>query len=396
MSRPRLPVSILCVANDIAVRERNLDRSIGEHLAEAPDTEYLPIDNTEGAFASAGAALNLGASRARHDHLVFVHQDVYLHSLSALEEAAGMLAQNPEIGLHGSVGIASDGRIVGRMRDRVLVLGDQVAEPADVDSLDEVLFMIPRATLLAEPLSEDPELAWHAYAVEYGLRMKSRGRRVTAGDIPLTHNSLTINLARLDEAHRAVGRRYPELLPVRTTCGVIAAGEPPTKRLHAHRWRYRWLKESLMAHRVRRAAGGGRVVLNDIRNDIDDALAASDGTLDVANLVREPAPTGEGISEPLELVRRDRSVTITPMALDRLVEAVAVARHDRPLLVTNLRLADLRRLRAALPDERRRLLGYNDAIGCWALLGEATTRAAGERLSSRRSTPFGMARLGPA
>jgi hypothetical protein len=396
MSRPRLPVSIVCVANDIPVRERNLDRSIAEHLAEAPDTEYMPIDNTGGAFASAGAALNHGASKARHEHLVFVHQDVYLHSLRALEEAAGALARNPDIGMHGSVGITADGRIVGCMRDRILVLGERVSEPTDVDSLDEVLFMVPREALLREPLSEDPDLAWHAYAVEYGLRTRSHGRRVTAGDIPLTHNSLTINLARLDEAHRAVGRRYPELLPVRTTCGVISDGEPRTKPLQAHRWRYRWLKESLVAHRARRAAGSGRVVLNDIRNDIDDAMAATDGTLDVVNLVREAAATSEGISEPLQLVRRDRTVTITPMALEELAEAVASSRADRPLLITNLEVADLERLRDRLPDEPQRLLGYNDAIGCWALLGEATARAAGEQLSSRRATPFGMARVRPA
>ena len=91
-----------------------------------------------------------------------------------------------------------------------------------------------------------------------------------------------------------------------------------------------------------------------------------------------------------------RSVTITPLRLEELCEAVASARPDRPLLVTNLTVDDLHALHDRLPDERRRLLGYNDAIGCWALLGEATARAARERLSSRRSTPFGMARVRPA
>ena len=59
------------------------------------------------------------------------------------------------------------------MRDRVVMIGEQ-AYATDVDSVDEVLFMIERKRALAEPLSEDPDLAWHAYAVEYGARVRDR------------------------------------------------------------------------------------------------------------------------------------------------------------------------------------------------------------------------------
>ena len=88
------------------------------------------------------------------------------------------------------------------MRDRVVLLGETAREPTDVDSLDELLFMVPRRLVQREPVSESPELAWHAYAVEYGLRARSLGLRVCAVDIPLTHNSLTMNLDRLDVANR--------------------------------------------------------------------------------------------------------------------------------------------------------------------------------------------------
>ena len=81
---PAASVSIICVFNDPEVRRGCLDRSIAEHRDEAA-VEYLPIDNVDGSFATAGAALNHGASLASHDYLVFVHQDVYLHSLAALE-----------------------------------------------------------------------------------------------------------------------------------------------------------------------------------------------------------------------------------------------------------------------------------------------------------------------
>ena len=59
-------VSIVCVFNDPEVRRACLDRSLEAHPHEA-EVEYLPIDNVDGSFATAGAALNIGASLARHE-----------------------------------------------------------------------------------------------------------------------------------------------------------------------------------------------------------------------------------------------------------------------------------------------------------------------------------------
>ena len=98
-------------------------------------------------------------------------------------------------------------------------------------------------------------MVWHAYAVEYGLRVRRLGLRVGVTDIPLTHNSLTVNLARLDVAHAAVAARYPEMLPVRTTCGVVARQTVRSSSggwLGSQRWRYSWLRESLTVRRARR------------------------------------------------------------------------------------------------------------------------------------------------
>jgi hypothetical protein len=184
-------VTIVCVWNDAGVRSACLDASVEALRAQAPDTEYLPVDNASHTFTSAGAALNHGAAQARNEVVVFAHQDVWLHSIEALERAAGLLADDDSLGVLGSCGIAADGRIVGTIRDRVVVIGDPTAAPEDVDSMDEVLFMATRAQLLAEPLVTDPELAWHGYAVEYGLRMRSLGRRAAITHLPLTHNSLT-------------------------------------------------------------------------------------------------------------------------------------------------------------------------------------------------------------
>jgi hypothetical protein len=193
-------VSIVCVYNDPAVRRECLGRSIRASGRHAPGVEYLPVDNVDGRYRSAGAALNHGAWMARNDVVVFVHQDVFLHSLAAVTRAAGQLRPGG-LGVLGAVGVRGDGRIAGRVRDRAVLLGAPVQQPVDVDSVDELLFMVPRPLVLRHPLTESPDMAWHAYAVEYGLRVRRLGLRVGVTDIPLTHNSLTTNLARLDVAH---------------------------------------------------------------------------------------------------------------------------------------------------------------------------------------------------
>lgn len=370
----RVPVSVVCVYNDPLVREHCLDRSIERLRDEAPDVEYLPVDNVGQRFPSAGAALNDGVRRATRDVVVFVHQDVYLHSLVALERAAARLVSGERFGVLGPFGFDRRGRGAGFIRDRVVLLGAPVGEPVEVDSLDEVLFLASRRLLLDEPLTEHPDLAWHAYAVEYGLRVRRHGLVPAAADIPVTHNSLTVNLAHLDAAHRAVAALHPDLVPVRTTCGTVTSPAEPRRPplLAAHRWRYRWARRSWAAHTARRAVGGGPVVLADIRLDVDDLVAGSPEPLQVLNL--DPGGAFPG-GEPLELLRRGHRVTVAAgdaAALDRFLDEVAGQdpATRSPALVTNLDAASIAAISGrvrGLPGDR--LVGVHDDTGHWLLLG---------------------------
>jgi hypothetical protein len=392
MGDRREPVSVICVYSDAEVRRHCLDRSIAER-ADGVAIEYLPVDNTAGAFETAGEALNHGASLASNDYLVFVHQDVYLHSLHALERAAGALADDPSVGVLGAAGITRGGEIVGRVRDRVVLIGTAAGEPVDVDSVDEVLFMAPRRLIEREPLSEDRELAWHAYAVELGLRARSLGLRVCALDMPLTHNSLTTNLDRLDTAYAAVASRYPDAVPVRATCGWVKPASPPRQKgalLQPHRWRYRWLRESLAAHVARSAAGARRCVLGDIRLDVDDVIAEELGQpLLVVNLDR-----GGGFADeaPLELIRHTTPITLAARPLAGVVEIVAGAGPSAPILLTNLERGDLRALASHLPPGPR-LLGFRGEIGYWLLLGRAAAAAAPPSWRTAKARPLAMPAL---
>jgi hypothetical protein len=384
-----MSISLVCVFNDPAVRAQCLDRSIS---GVDPDRiELVAVDNTEHRFPTAGAALNHGARQARHDVVGFVHQDVYLHSPSRLLEVADLL-RSGAWGLLGAAGVGAGGEAVGLLRDRVQLIGASAAAPVEVDSLDEVLFLAPRELVLREPLTEDPDLAWHAYAVEYGVRLRALGRRVGAIDLAITHNSLTVNLARLGEAHQRVAELHPDAVPVRTTCGVVGAERGwlrSSALVRRHGWRRRGLVESLTARRALDCAGAGRPVLADIRLDVDDIALAPGERFRVVNV----DPTGDFAAvagDPVELTRRGAPFEL--VSVRHPSELVAHLRSEAPgpLLCTNLAIEDLTLLDAA------GVVGVDVVIGIhesevWLLAGVPVDRLPVAWLSGR-AVPFNAIR----
>lgn len=345
-------LTIACVFNDADVRRHCLDRSLAAYRGPV-EVEYLPVDNTEHAFTSAGAALNHAVRLARHEVVVLVHQDVYLHDVDRLAAAASAL-EDPRWGVLGASGVTADRGLAGRLRDRVILIGEPAATPVPVDTLDEVLVMARREDLLAEPLSEDPDLAWHAYAVEYAMRVRAAGRLAGAVDTAITHNSLTTNLARLDEAHQHVGRLHPGLLPAHTTCGTVRAPRPDWRNLplvRGQRWRHAWLRQSRSAARVGQALGIP-VVLADIAHEVDLLDFCSSNPLHLVNLDRRVESPGSfaGVAgEPVVLERRGRPVVMSAVARDdELDMALADLAPDDHVLVTGLSQGDLPLLRSRM------------------------------------------------
>lgn len=341
-------LTIACVFNDENVRRHCLDRSLGASGGSG-EVQYLPVDNTIHAFRSAGAALNHAVRLAEHDVVAFVHQDVYVHDLQRLVTAASAL-DDPRWGVLGANGVTAERRSVGRLRDRVILIGTPAKTPVPVDTLDEVLFMARRQDLLDEPLSEDPALAWHAYAVEYSLRVRAAGRSAGAVDTAITHNSLTTNLARLDEAHLHVGARYPALMPINTTCGTVRPPRPDWRNLpvvKGQRWRRTWLRQSHAAARVREVLDVP-VVLADIAHDVDLLDYSPTSPLHLVNI----DPTGAFASlagHAVMLERQGRPVVMSSVAdHSELMVALEDLSPDDHVLVTGLTHDDLAPLRLRL------------------------------------------------
>ncbi len=352
------PVSVVCVYNNESVLRECLEASVSGR----PGVELVAVDNTGHAFSSAGAALNHGASIAAHDYVAFAHQDVYIHSVDALRQAAGLMASDPRWGVFGPVGADSGGHIVGRIRDRMVMTAEPVTEPAAVESLDEVLFILPKASVEREPLTTAPEFAWHAYAVEYGLRVASRGGLVGVANVPLTHNSLTINLAKLDVAHRAIAVNYPGLLPVHTTCGRVPGQLVHTTRNPLVARARRAARRSIERARVAGATRSPWISpeLHDVRRHVDEIAARSGGSrLVVVNVVARPQDEWA----PVTLSRYGLTFDFHALTLPRaLSEGERASGEGSVVVVTDLPAHAVRAARSRLFGAT---VGYSLETGFW-------------------------------
>ena len=219
-----------------------------------------------------------------------------------------------------------------------------------------------------------------------------------AVDIPITHNSLTINVDRLDVAYDALAARHPNAMPVMTPQGRIGGPRSLADRisavpgLGAHRWRYRWLRESLHAHAGSYAAGGSPCLRGDIRIDVDDLLAGLQTAtpLLVLNIDQHSTFVDER-TDSLALTRADRPIRLMSRPREQVGSAIARLASGGPLLMTNLRLADVRSM-ASQHFSDRRVVGF-DSVEYWMVLGVADA-AMPAAWRSRWATPLGMPALG--
>jgi glycosyltransferase involved in cell wall biosynthesis len=384
-------ISIICVYNDAAVRQDCLDRSLDRYIRgqdSSPGIEYIPVENIQGTHKSAGAALNCGALAARNDVLVFVHQDVFLHSIEAVIRAAQEMERD-NFGLLGAIGIRGDGRIVGLVRDRTILFGNPVAEPTDVDSVDELLFMVPRRLIMHAPITESPDMAWHAYAVEYGLRIRKLGLRVGVAHIPVTHNSLNNNRTGLDAAHARVAAQYRDMLPMRTMFGVLV------QRNVNGSYRPWFASQTSRCQRIAAVLSAARkvhrctnvpLIYADTRLEIDEIISRAPGRrLYIFNNTSNKSFWDDGGF--LELERLGKSIFFAAGELIELPQILDSCPEGAWLLVTNMTAQDIEKAAAGFVQQDG-FIGFHPGIGFWLLIGaglsELPANLRQRRLSLRR------------
>jgi SAM-dependent methyltransferase len=220
---PAAPLTIACCVNDEISLRTNLLAS--PCLRRGAPHELLLARGCR----NIADGLNAAVARARNGWVVCVHQDVYLpegwdRSLTkGLSEAE---ARFGPIGVAGVIGAAHEGPVlanavaplVGWVVDRDRLLRGPTALPAQVDSLDELVLVLPKSTALRF----DPDLGFHFYGPDLCMQARQQNLAAIAVEALCFHNQRAVELpSSFVPSGRTFARKWRAYLPVNTTCAVV-------------------------------------------------------------------------------------------------------------------------------------------------------------------------------
>lgn len=212
------PVTVGACVNDADVLRENLLAS--PCLRDAMHQTLM----VEGA-ASAAEGLNAVIDQAQHELVVLAHQDVYLPEwwvakLWQQYELARRLTGD-RVGVMGVYGVRGSPQGVdrfGRVADRDFLLDEPMPLPAGVESLDELVLIVPR-----RGPRFDPALGFHLYGTDICLAAIAAGKEAVVIDAPCHHNSKQGDRlpAAFEQSRNVLKEKWHQRLPVATPCCII-------------------------------------------------------------------------------------------------------------------------------------------------------------------------------
>jgi len=217
--------SIVCVYNKKDVLESVLLPSLKKQTSPY---ELVLIDNTKNQYASVAAALNAGGAMTRQGkYIMFVHQDVSLPSATWLDDSEKILDRIDHLGIAGVWGgrVAGgkdfDSHLVGYVKSGNTILGKPLSASAPTQTVDELLFIIPRKVFNIVQFDNKTFDFIHLIATDYCLRVSKLGFGVYVIPGYVEHKS-TGNFYDIDRYRIRLARKFWRNLPIFTTCGEIS------------------------------------------------------------------------------------------------------------------------------------------------------------------------------
>lgn len=153
--------------------------------------EIIQLNNQEKIFPSCAQALNYGAEHSCGKYLFFMHQDVYLWDIQAVEKYVAFLSKNPD----AIIGVAGVPEGSGTVTDiyeskSLLERGTRAnGEVLPVETLDECLIAMTREKWEQLHFDEKACDNWHGYAVDICLTNTLRGGKNIMVPLKVCHDS---------------------------------------------------------------------------------------------------------------------------------------------------------------------------------------------------------------
>lgn len=182
-------ISVICVFNNKQILESYLVRSLPE---AGDDYELILVDNTEGRFSSAAAALNHGSCGAKGDYLLFVHQDLAFGSDFSFSKLNELLRVVPSYSVMGAAGRLNEDGVITSMTHGEPPSPAGTIRPktlTEVQTVDEVMIGVRRE--LFEEIMFDPVVCngWHLYGADFCLSAGEKGYKSFVLPMGLHHRS---------------------------------------------------------------------------------------------------------------------------------------------------------------------------------------------------------------
>ena len=151
--------------------------------------ELIALDNQKKSFSSAAKALNYGAEMAKGEILVFMHQDVYLWDLNAMDVYSAYLESHPNT-IIGPAGKLEGGNVVMDLyetKDKIERGERANGQIYEVATLDECLIAMTRNTWERLRFDEICCDNWHGYAMDICMANKLAGYRNVMVPLKICH-----------------------------------------------------------------------------------------------------------------------------------------------------------------------------------------------------------------
>lgn len=220
MTSEALKVSIIIVYTDLKKLEEA--KAWIERQTISDSIEYIALDNRKNIFSSAAKALNHGAEIAKEEILMFMHQDVYLWDISAVERYREYLQKNADA-IIGVAGTLNDGSVVmdiWETKDKIERGTRANGQIFEVETLDECLIAMTRQTWKKLRFDEVCCNNWHGYAVDICMANTLSGGRNMMVPLKICHDSF--GNAENDSFRDTVGRlvRKYRKTRIKEICGT--------------------------------------------------------------------------------------------------------------------------------------------------------------------------------
>lgn len=215
-------LSIICASNNKQILEECLEQSLDKQTYK--DFELIVVDTKKNKYIGASDALMSGAKKSKGDILIFVHHDVIFNTEYELENIVKQIEKIKDFGILGIAGAPyKKGTLVGNITNgepKIYISDKKINDPTEVQTLDEVMFIIKKDNLEKQPLNLDNK-TWHLYAVEYCLKMHENNKKVMV--IPSNIHHLSAGASMNDDYYkqlRKVCKIYKKTYKnINTTCG---------------------------------------------------------------------------------------------------------------------------------------------------------------------------------